>query len=113
MFDREEVFFGVRNGVDGFPGLGSLRLGSFDFRVLSFELGVGVLRFLVCRRGVREAGGGFFFEIFFIELFGITVISRGGGGLGPLLAESVKEGFVGGSFEFRVSSFERMTGGLR
>ena len=69
---------------------------------------------------VREAGGGFFFEIFFIELFGITGISRGGGGLGPLLAESVKEGFVGGSFEFRilsskfrVSSFERMTGGLR
>ena len=44
---------------------------------------------------VREAGGGFFlFEIFCIELLGITGISRGGGGCGPFAAQAVKEGFV-------------------
>ena len=72
---------------------------------------------------VRDAGGFFFFEIFCIELFGITGISRGGGGLGPLAAESVKEGFVfrekgfwflvsGSRREFRIAGHRRGAGRL-
>ena len=45
VFDGEEVFFGVRNGVEGFPGVWEVRVE--EFRVPSFEFRVGGVRFPV------------------------------------------------------------------